>query len=437
MEIINHFLQQGPDGRCSEFSKVYKGVNVELPQGATVLVVGGGGRCHAIVDALSRSPKVSKIYCAPGNAGIALQAECVPIKDNDVEALKSFALDRAVDLTVVGPEAALAAGIADSFSEAGLRIFGPSKAAASIESSKEFAKRLMAKYGIPTAAYRSFTDYDSALEYVKGHSYPVVLKYDGLAAGKGVVIAQDFEQARSALKDMLSDNVYGKDSKVVVEEFLQGPEFSFLCFVDGEKVYPMLLSQDHKRAFDGDEGPNTGGMGAYTGLPFVNDEDRDYALHSIMEPAARALAAEGVPFKGVLYGGLMKCADGIKVIEFNARFGDPETEVVLPRMKSDIYEIFSAVADGRDLHDVPGFENGIQWSDEPTIGVVMASKGYPGYYEKGYEIGGLDSDFGEGVRVYHMGTSFVDGHYIQDCRRKGADSRGFRPGLERSPGQSL
>ena len=411
MEIINHFLQQGPDGRCSEFSKVYKGVNVELPQGATVLVVGGGGRCHAIVDALSRSPKVSKIYCAPGNAGIALQAECVPIKDNDVEALKSFALDRAVDLTVVGPEAALAAGIADSFSEAGLRIFGPSKAAASIESSKEFAKRLMAKYGIPTAAYRSFTDYDSALEYVKGHSYPVVLKYDGLAAGKGVVIAQDFEQARSALKDMLSDNVYGKDSKVVVEEFLQGPEFSFLCFVDGEKVYPMLLSQDHKRAFDGDEGPNTGGMGAYTGLPFVNDEDRDYALHSIMEPAARALAAEGVPFKGVLYGGLMKCADGIKVIEFNARFGDPETEVVLPRMKSDIYEIFSAVADGRDLHDVPGFENGIQWSDEPTIGVVMASKGYPAHYEKGFEIDGLRGDFGEGVSVYHMGTSFVDGHY--------------------------
>lgn len=411
MEIINHFLQQGPDGRCSEFSKVYKGVNVELPQGATVLVVGGGGRCHAIVDALSRSPKVSKIYCAPGNAGIALQAECVPIKDNDVEALKSFALDRAVDLTVVGPEAALAAGIADSFSEAGLRIFGPSKAAASIESSKEFAKRLMAKYGIPTAAYRSFTDYDSALEYVKGHSYPVVLKYDGLAAGKGVVIAQDFEQARSALKDMLSDNVYGKDSKVVVEEFLQGPEFSFLCFVDGEKVYPMLLSQDHKRAFDGDEGPNTGGMGAYTGLPFVNDEDRDYALHSIMEPAARALAAEGVPFKGVLYGGLMKCADGIKVIEFNARFGDPETEVVLPRMKSDIYEIFSAVADGRDLHDVPGFENGIQWSDEPTIGVVMASKGYPAHYEKGFEIDGLRGDFGEGVSVYHMGTACTDGHF--------------------------
>ena len=387
MEIINHFLQQGPDGRCAEFSKVHKGVNVELPQGATVLVVGGGGRCHAIVDALSRSPKVSKIYCAPGNAGIASQAECVPIKDNDVEALKSFALDRGVDLTVVGPEAALAAGIADSFAEAGLRVFGPSKAATAIESSKEFAKRLMAKYGIPTAAYRSFTDYESALDYVKGHSYPVVLKYDGLAAGKGVVIAQDFGQARSALKDMLSDNVYGKDSKVVIEEFLQGPEFSFLCLVDGERVYPMLLSQDHKRAFDGDEGPNTGGMGAYTGLPFISENDKDFAFHNIMEPAARAMVAEGTPFKGILYGGLMKCADGIKVIEFNARFGDPETEVVLPRLRSDIYEIFSAIADGRDLHDIPAFRDGIQWGYEPTIGVVMASKGYPGHYEKGYEIG--------------------------------------------------
>ena len=375
------------------------------------MVVGGGGRCHAIVDALSRSPKVSKIYCAPGNAGIALQAECVPIKDNDVEALKAFALDRGVDLTVVGPEAALAAGIADSFAEAGLRVFGPSKAATAIESSKEFAKRLMAKYGIPTAAYRSFTDYESALDYVKGHSYPVVLKYDGLAAGKGVVIAQDFGQARSALKDMLSDNVYGKDSKVVIEEFLQGPEFSFLCLVDGERVYPMLLSQDHKRAFDGDEGPNTGGMGAYTGLPFISENDKDFAFHNIMEPAARAMVAEGTPFKGILYGGLMKCADGIKVIEFNARFGDPETEVVLPRLRSDIYEIFSAIADGRDLHDIRAFRDGIQWGYEPTIGVVMASKGYPGHYEKGYEIGGLDSDFGEGVRVYHMGTSFVDGHY--------------------------
>ena len=269
----------------------------------------------------------------------------------------------------------------------------------------------MAKYGIPTAAYRSFTDYESALDYVKGHSYPVVLKYDGLAAGKGVVIAQDFGQARSALKDMLSDNVYGKDSKVVIEEFLQGPEFSFLCLVDGERVYPMLLSQDHKRAFDGDEGPNTGGMGAYTWLPFISENDKDFAFHNIMEPAARAMVAEGTPFKGILYGGLMKCADGIKVIEFNARFGDPETEVVLPRLRSDIYEIFSAIADGRDLHDIPAFRDGIQWGYEPTIGVVMASKGYPGHYEKGYEIGGLDSDFGEGVRVYHMGTSFVDGHY--------------------------
>lgn len=418
MEIINHFLHQGPDGRAAEYSKIVRGVNVELPQAATVLVVGGGGRCHAIVDALSRSPKVARIFCAPGNAGIASQAECVPIKDNDVEALKAFAVDNGVDLTVVGPEAALAAGIADSFAEAGLRIFAPSKAATAIESSKEFAKKLMEKYGIPTASYRSFTDYGSAVEYVR-HSYPVVLKYDGLAAGKGVVIASCFDEACAALKDMLDDNVYGGDSKVVIEEFLEGPEFSFLCFVDGERVYPMLLSQDHKRAYDGDEGPNTGGMGAYTGLPFVTEADRDFALHSIMEPVAKAMAAEGRPFKGVLYGGLMKCRDGIKVIEFNARFGDPETEVVLPRLRSDIYDIFSAVADGRDLHTVAGFENGIQWSDEPTIGVVMASKGYPAHYEKGFEIKGLEcfagaddpaGDLG-GVRVYHMGTSFSDGHY--------------------------
>lgn len=452
MEIINHFLHQGPDGRAAEYSKIVRGVNVELPQAATVLVVGGGGRCHAIVDALSRSPKVARIFCAPGNAGIASQAECVPIKDNDVEALKAFAVDNGVDLTVVGPEAALAAGIADSFAEAGLRIFAPSKAATAIESSKEFAKKLMEKYGIPTASYRSFTDYGSAVEYVRGHSYPVVLKYDGLAAGKGVVIASCFDEACAALKDMLDDNVYGGDSKVVIEEFLEGPEFSFLCFVDGERVYPMLLSQDHKRAYDGDEGPNTGGMGAYTGLPFVTEADRDFALHSIMEPVAKAMVAEGRPFKGVLYGGLMKCRDGIKVIEFNARFGDPETEVVLPRLRSDIYDIFSAVADGRDLHTVAGFENGIQWSDEPTIGVVMASKGYPAHYEKGFEIKGLERFAGaadaagpagvagsagaavagavgagnvvlsgatdvagagnfDGVRVYHMGTSFSDGHY--------------------------
>ena len=300
-----------------------------------VLVVGGGGRCHAIVDALSRSPKVGKIYCAPGNAGIAAQAECVPIKDTAVDELRDFALSHAVDLTVVGPEAALAAGIADVFKEAGLRIFGPSKAAAVIESSKDFAKRLMAKYDIPTAAFRTFEDYGEALEYVRGGSFPTVLKYDGLAAGKGVIIAENLAQAEEALKDMLLDDKFGK-GRVVVEEFLTGPEFSFMCFVDGEKVWPMTVSQDHKRAFEGDKGPNTGGMGAYSPVPLVTDDDIEFSLEKIMKPVAAGMVAEGCTFKGVLYGGLMKTPTGVKVIEFNCRFGDPETEVVLPRLESDI-----------------------------------------------------------------------------------------------------
>ena len=266
-----------------------------------VLVVGGGGRCHAIVDALSRSSEVGKIYCAPGNAGIAAQAECVPLKDTQVEELKEFALENGIDLTVVGPEVALAAGIADVFSAAGLRIFGPSKAAATIESSKDFAKRLMAKYDIPTAAFETFEDYDKALEYVRKGSLPVVLKYDGLAAGKGVVIPETFEEAEATLKDMLLDDKFGK-GKVVVEEFLTGPEFSFMCFVDGTEVYPMAVSQDHKRAYEGDKGPNTGGMGAYSPLPFVTDEDMEYAMEKVMKPAAAGMIAEGCPFKGVLYG---------------------------------------------------------------------------------------------------------------------------------------
>ena len=367
----------------------------------TVLVIGGGGREHAIVDALARSTQVGKIYCAPGNAGIAAQAENVPLKDTDVEGLKAFALEHGVDLTVVGPEAALAAGIADSFRAAGLKVFGHTKAATAIESSKEFAKKLMAKYGIPTAAYRSFSDYDEALAYVSGRPFPAVLKYDGLAAGKGVVIAADLEEAKQALADMLLDHSFGA-GKVVVEDFLTGPEFSFLCFVDGECVYPMPLSQDHKRAFDGDTGPNTGGMGAYTGLPFISPEDRQFALEKIMQKTASAMVAEGLPLSGVLYGGLMKTPQGIKVIEFNARFGDPETEVVLPLLKSDIYGIFEGVATGRPVQQP-------EWSDEVTMGVVLASKGYPGHYEKGFAIKGLDD---VNAQVYHMGTAKRDGDFV-------------------------
>ncbi len=366
-------------------------VHCQLPI-MKVLVIGSGGREHAIVDALSRSPQVDKIYCAPGNAGIARQAECVAIKDTEVERLRDFAAAEGIGLTVVGPESSLAAGVVDCFKAAGLRIFGPSKAAARIESSKEFAKDLMAKYDIPTAGYRSFTDYAEARTYVAARPLPAVLKYDGLAAGKGVVIAATMEEADTALRDMLLDDKFGA-GKVVVEDFLEGPEFSLLCFVSGRRVWPMVLSQDHKRAYDGDEGPNTGGMGAYSPLPFISSDDERYALEHIMRPVAEAMVAEGCPFEGVLYGGLMKTRDGIKVIEFNARFGDPETEVVLPRLRSDIVDIFCAVADGGDTE--------LEWHDFATLGIVLASKGYPGAYEKGHEIEGLDRVEGT---VYHMGT---------------------------------
>ncbi len=380
-----------------------------------VLVIGGGGRCHAIVDALSRSAKVSKIYCAPGNAGIAGQAECVSIKETEVERLRTFAEIHDVDLTVVGPEVALAAGVVDVFKADGRRIFGPTKAAAQIESSKEFAKELMKRHNIPTASFETFTSYDDAMAYVRQGSLPTVLKYDGLAAGKGVVIPTTIEEAEAALKDMLLDAKFG-EGKVVIEEFLEGPEFSFMCFVDGVNVYPMALAQDHKRAYDGDQGPNTGGMGAYSPVPFITKEDEAYTLENVMRPTAAAMVAEGYPFSGVLYGGLIKTANGIKVIEFNARFGDPETEVVLPRLKSDIYDIFSAVADGTEAQ--------IEWHDFATLGIVLASKGYPGSYPSGFEIKGLDS-VSEGV--YHMGTKFDDDKIVTAGGRvllvvgKGAD----------------
>ena len=359
-----------------------------------VLVVGSGGREHAIVDALSRSPQVAKIYCAPGNAGIAEQAQIVAIKETDVVALKSFALENAIDLTVVGPEAALAAGVVDEFRAAGLSVFGHTKQATQIESSKEFAKKLMLKYGIPTAGYKSFDSYQEAKDYVFSRPLPAVLKYDGLAAGKGVVVAETLQQADDALREMLLDDCFGQ-GRVVVEDFLEGPEFSFMCFVCGDKLYPMPLSQDHKRAYDGDKGPNTGGMGAYTRLPFVTDEDWKFAFEKIMQPTVTAMQSEGLPLTGVLYGGLMKTADGIKVIEFNARFGDPETEVVLPLLNSDIYEVFASIAENKPLKNP-------EWDDAATIGIVLASKGYPGAYQKGFPILGLET---VDAKIYHMGTA--------------------------------
>ena len=365
-----------------------------------VLVIGSGGREHAIVEALSRSPKNPKIYCAPGNAGIAQLAECVAIKDTEVEKLVEFAKANNVELTVVGPEAALAAGVVDRFQQEGLLIFGPTKAAAEIEASKDFAKRLMVKYDVPTAAYATFSDFDEAMAYVRQGSLPTVLKYDGLAAGKGVVIATTMEEAEATLRDMLLDTKFG-EGRVVVEEFLTGEEFSLMCFVAGGKICAMPVAQDHKRAYDNDEGPNTGGMGAYTELPFVTAEDHAYAMENIMQRVADAMVSEGTPFSGVLYGGLMKTPNGIKVIEFNARFGDPETEVVLPRLKSDAIDVFSAVARGE--------QPVAEWSEEATLGIVLASKGYPGSYDKGFAIRGTER---VECKLYHMGTQLKDGELV-------------------------
>ena len=372
-----------------------------------VLVIGSGGREHAIVAQLYRSSQVEKLFCAPGNAGIAQMAECVAIADADVEQLLQFAQTQQIDLCVVGPEAALVAGVTDAFREAGIPVFGHTQAATQIEASKEFAKELMVHYNIPTAAYRSFSDYEAAITYVRSRNvYPAVLKYDGLAAGKGVVIAQDEQEAEQALRDMLVGEAFGK-GKVVIEDYLEGPEFSFMAFVDYHRVYPMPLSQDHKRAYDGDKGPNTGGMGAYTPLPFISREEEQWALEHILQPVADAMVAEGKPLTGVLYGGLMKTAEGIKVIEFNARFGDPETEVVLPLLETDAYTVFHAIATGEPL-------DAIRWRKEATVGVVMASRGYPGTYTKGAEITGLENFDGQ---VLHMGTKRTEGRLVTNGGR--------------------
>lgn len=364
-----------------------------------VMVIGSGGRCHAIVKALSKSEKVTRIYAAPGNDGMSELATLIPISATNVSELVAFAKIENMDLTVVGPEVSLAAGVVNEFEKNGLKIFGPTKEAATIESSKSFAKDLMKKYNIPTADFEIFSDFEKALEYAKTKTLPLVLKYDGLAAGKGVVICHTIEEVIDNLRDMLVEDKFG-EPKLVIEEFLEGPEFSFMCFVSNLDVYPLVISQDHKRAYENDMGPNTGGMGAYSGVPIIEQADVDYALEHIMKPTAAALAKEGKPFKGLLYGGLMKTKDGVKVIEFNARFGDPETEVVLPRLESDIYDAFINVIDGEPVE--------LKWNDNYTLGIVLASKGYPGAYIKGDTIEGLDEVESD---VYHMGTRMVNGKY--------------------------
>ncbi len=365
-----------------------------------ILVIGGGGREHAIVWALSKSDKVSKLYCAPGNAGIAQLAECAPIPVDRFEEQIQFAKDHAIDLVFVGPDDPLAAGIVDAFEAASIPVFGPRKNAAEIEGSKIFMKGLLKKYAIPTAAYETFTDYEAALSYLRAQSVPIVVKADGLAAGKGVTVARTLEEAEQALRAMMVDKVFGESgTQVVIEEFLEGQEMSILAFVDGETVRAMVPAQDHKPVFDNDEGPNTGGMGTYTPLPHIDPRIVEESIETIIKPTAKAMVSEGRPFRGVLFAGLMITKNGPKTIEFNARMGDPETQVVLPRLKTDLVDIILAAVNGR-LNELE-----IEWQEEAAVCVILASEGYPASYPKGRVISGLEAAEQAGALVFHAGTS--------------------------------
>ncbi|MGM1049850.1 MAG: phosphoribosylamine--glycine ligase [Bacillota bacterium] len=378
-----------------------------------ILVIGGGGREHAIVWALSKSPKAGTIYCAPGNAGIAQLAECVPIAVNAFEQLRAFAQEKEVRLVVVGPDDPLAYGIVDVFEEAGIPVFGPRKNAAEIEGSKTFMKDLLHKYNIPTADYAKFDDFEKALEYLRSKQAPIVIKADGLAAGKGVTVARTMEEAEQALRDIMESKVFGDaGSRVVIEEFLEGQEMSILAFVDGETVKPMSAAQDHKPAFDGDLGPNTGGMGTYSPLPHIPDSVIEEAIETIIKPTAKAMVSEGRPFRGVLFAGLMITPDGKpKTIEFNARFGDPETQVVLPRLKTDLLEVFLAAVNG-SLAELE-----LEWSEESAVCVILASGGYPASYEKGLVISGLNAEDNDSI-VFHAGTALdEEGRWITNGGR--------------------
>jgi len=382
--------------------------------GKKILVVGQGGREHALVWKLSQSPLVAKIYAAPGNPGMADQAECVAIPASDIETLLDFALREAIDLTVVGPEIPLVQGIVDRFQSAGLAIFGPTAAAARLEGSKVFAKNLFSKYGIPTARYQVFTDIDAAKAYARTFTdagQAVVIKADGLAAGKGVVVAADQAEAEAALDGIMQDKNFGTSGdQVVVEECLRGEELSFFAISDGRSFVPLLSAQDHKRVFDGDQGPNTGGMGAYTNPPIYTPGLHEQILDQVIRPTITAMEAEGCPYQGVLYAGLMITSEGPKVLEYNARFGDPETQVLMPMLKSDLLPVLEAAAAG-DLQGVT-----VEINDGACVGVVLASGGYPAAYENGQEITGLDN-LTPGTIVFHAGTARKDGRLVTNGGR--------------------
>ena len=373
-----------------------------------VLVIGGGGREHALVWKIAQSPLVEKVFCAPGNPGTAQLAENIAIGVEQLDKLLAFAYENKIDLTVVGPEQPLSLGIVDLFESHGLKVFGPSQKAAFIEGSKAFSKDLMQKYNVPTAAYGVFTDQSEAEAFINRTGAPIVVKADGLAAGKGVIIAQTCREAIAAVRDMLSGNAFGKaGSRVVIEEFLSGEEASFLVITDGKNIIPLASAQDHKAVFDNDQGPNTGGMGAYSPAPVVTPDIHEKAMQQVIRPTVDGMAAEGRPYRGVLYAGLMIKDGQIKTLEFNSRFGDPECQPLLMRMKSDIVPVLAAVANG----DLAGID--LEWHDKAAVCVVMASEGYPGDYRKGDIIAGLnDAAQINDVYVFHAGTAHKDGNCV-------------------------
>ncbi|MDU2065270.1 MAG: phosphoribosylamine--glycine ligase [Sporomusaceae bacterium] len=371
-----------------------------------ILVIGSGGREHALVEAISQSPRVSKIYAIPGNPGMGEKAECVALTATDVAALSQFAIDHKIDLTVVGPENVLAAGLVDEFTAKGLAVFGPTKLAAEIESSKAYAKALMKKYQIPTAKYAVFTEKEAAKAYIRAEGAPIVVKADGLAAGKGVIVAQTVAEAEAAVDSMLDAQEFGAaGSTVVIEECLFGEEASVLTFTDGKTIQPMVAAQDHKRVYDKDQGPNTGGMGTYAPAPIITDSLKEEIMAKILKPVIAAMAKEGRPYVGCLYAGLIITAEGPKVIEFNARFGDPETQVVLPLLESDIVTVMEHCTQGT----LEEFK--VEWKDGACVCVVLASGGYPGSYRSGCEIMGLEKLLPE-TYAFHAGTAVKEGKLV-------------------------